>query len=531
MASGDSASYAKLNAAGVRVDTTVRTTAAIPAKPSEFLIQESDQSGISQSQYLKSSVGLTVLNPLVGGNISPMAAAIVGNILEYQEQLHAVGEMRTLLRQGSWGVDLNQDGVPEGFKFVYSQVNRGFEPLVIAGKTMSVAHFSNTLTLSIISSNPLAADYTLTVTEEAFFVSGFGMVKAVRKAIDSFGTAATPEYTLLLESGLIEGQSWVDFLTDYKLLTIPLDHEEIVYVPAQGKYFASIPENAAGIKNAIAAIDPVTGLIQFTPLDGNPSGIAPSFDGAYLYVALRSTGDLVKLSLPSLTEVGRLRIASDDPLIGLSNVPLKLYPSPVEQNLVVVGTTPGLGLSSMNIAVVSNMSVISTRMSPEFNAAVFNSAGTILYAATGSYPDTLKMSSFSLSSGVLTLANEVAYPDIYQYGAEMHLLDSSLIQGTKVFDLSLTFLGNFESNSTSIVKGNRVISATSLNSPGTGTTDIAIVDVSTRQIISRLNMGNQIDYGGPLRSGPQHQLAMSSGFFTGGSTFHTLRLVNSSLLP
>ena len=119
------------------------------------------------------------------------------------------------------------------------------------------------------------------------------MVKAVRSAIDSEGSIE-PLNTLVLGTATIAGKDWNDYLTDWKSIAISLEHNELIYVATHGKYYASIPLSANVSPNSIASIDPASGSVTYTPVAGDPYAIAASVDGNYLYVSLRSTGDVVQ---------------------------------------------------------------------------------------------------------------------------------------------------------------------------------------------------------------------------------------------
>jgi sugar lactone lactonase YvrE len=84
--------------------------------------------------------------------------------------------------------------------------------------------------------------------------------------------------------------------------TVAVTISDMVYAPAHDRIYASIPADAGARQNTVVAIDPHTGEITGSVLVGSdPDRLALSDDGSTLWVSLRATGQVRRLSLPGLT--------------------------------------------------------------------------------------------------------------------------------------------------------------------------------------------------------------------------------------
>ncbi|MCJ0764093.1 hypothetical protein [Variovorax terrae] len=353
LAHGDQWIYAKLAANGNTFDTVIRSVAfdtsaptgvrefaqpAATSNPSYVTVTETDGEGSNVTHYSKSSSGLTIVG-LPDTSIPAAARNVIRTITEYPDVLYPEGSLRTIRREGSWGADLNGDGVPEGFRLTFTQIFRGFETLTFSGKNLSTAHFSNTLTLAIVSSNaavPVAPP--IIATEETYFASQFGMVQAVREAHDGNGKVITARHTLKLTSATVAGKLWSDHLNALRdqattTFVVSLEHNAIVADPLRGVYYATVPAFAETGADSIATVNANSGTVSYTAkLNLNPRSIAISGDGSTLYVA--GSGTLVRYRLPALTEVSRVTLPTDSFLGALDAESIAV--SPVDASVVAV---------------------------------------------------------------------------------------------------------------------------------------------------------------------------------------------------
>ena len=85
--------------------------------------------------------------------------------------------------------------------------------------------------------------------------------------------------------------------------TVAVDTNDIVFDPFTRKLYASIPSTASQVTgNSIVSIDPITGKIG-TPvfIGSEPTRLAVSDDGSYLYAVISGANAVRRMSLPDMT--------------------------------------------------------------------------------------------------------------------------------------------------------------------------------------------------------------------------------------
>ena len=123
---------------------------------------------------------------------------------------------------------------------------------------------------------------------------------------------------------------------------ISIPNNDIVYNPADGLLYASVPPEAlGGPGNSVVGIDPTTGNIARTIFAGsNPDQMALSTDGTQLFVALDGAGDVAQINLVSGSVVNQFPVSSVSPY---SNLKTYLAAVPGMPNSVAVASTPTTG--------------------------------------------------------------------------------------------------------------------------------------------------------------------------------------------
>lgn len=395
MGSEDSWSYARLNANGGATGSTItrRVTKGSDAAGS-VTITESEAGNSFDSNYIVSTAGLQLTNPL--GTVPAAVSNVVGAILEYATPLYPAGSTRRHIRSGSWGEDLDGDGVVESFRFEYAQTFVGFELARFGALDLtSVARFRNVMQLTLRPTTPGFADYSVTYTEEAWFAPKIGMVKAVRSASDSTGVTIEPTHTLGFASARVGGVDWSvtppPATLDGQARDVPLVHNDLVYDPLRNRFYASIPDSQAQ-GNSIATIDPVTGQVTHSgPIGSQPDALAIAADSSALYVGLNGSGEVLKLALPGMTVLGRTRLLSD-PNFGQSRAET-LSVSPVDANAVAVSMASITNGQHAGVGLLRNMVMQPRVIGAEVarNLIAFDETGTGLYGFAS------QTSSFELS--------------------------------------------------------------------------------------------------------------------------------------
>ena len=99
---------------------------------------------------------------------------------------------------------------------------------------------------------------------------------------------------------------------DHRQVSLPIQARDLAYEPASNRLYASVPSTAAAHANMVLAIDPLTGVVVDSVLvGGSPGKLALSDDGSALWVALDATGQVRRVSLPSLALAGSFSLGAN----------------------------------------------------------------------------------------------------------------------------------------------------------------------------------------------------------------------------
>ena len=387
MSAGDVWNYNDINSAGTTVGTYVRQITAGPDSAGNTSLTESGGGFTDVTNYVVSADGLLLSAPLEGA-APASAASIVGSLFEYVTPFYPQGETRLHVRSGSWGEDLEGDGISESFLLEYSQVFVGFESIQFDALSLTnVAHFRNVVELTLRPTVSGNTDYTITTTEETWFAPNLGLVKSVPNTVDSDGFTLEPTHTLAFSSATVNGVNWTTAAPptptlDGQVLDVPLVHNALVYDSVLNRYYASIPSSVVGNGNSIATIEPVTGQVTYSaPIGSEPNAMAIAAEGSVLYVGLDGSGDVVKLALPTMTELGRTMLVNDT-FFGQS-LAANIAVSPVDATVVAVSMAWSRVHSSghAGVALLRDMVMQPNRTQTHTgsNLVTFDATGMTLY--------------------------------------------------------------------------------------------------------------------------------------------------------
>ncbi len=302
----------------------------------DVVVAETEAGSTDTATYRRTANGIVNVDPLAGA-APPAARTLVGDLLEFPEPFYAVGETRQVIRQGSWGADLDGDNVAESFRLEFAHVLVGFETLVLPRGSAETAHFRSTTTLTLSPSSLAQRVVTVTATEDSWWAPGIGMVRAQRVATDSDGVTVIPAYTLIIASGSVGGAALFAVPPDGTVQKIALVHNALVYDALRNRYYASIPGSVVGNGNSIAAIDPTTGAVSYSAAVGSePFALGLAADGSALYVGLNGSGEVIRLRLPDLLELSRTRLPV--PAFFGQLLAETIAVSPVDPDVVAVST-------------------------------------------------------------------------------------------------------------------------------------------------------------------------------------------------
>ncbi len=488
----------------------------------------------SETHYLRTTAGL-VINAEKDASLPPGAARIIGQILEYPDPVRVGGGARVSLRQGPWGEDLNGDGVEEGFRLTFTQIFRGTESLTFAGSDLSVLHFSNTVTLTLFSSDPTVPAVTVVTTEESYLAGTFGLVRAIREARDENGAVIVPRYTLEIDSGTAGGVSWADYLSPPSpVTTLALSHNAIVFDTGRGLYYASVPNGSSTNANSIATVNPASGTVSFSaPLALNPGAMAISSDNSILYVY--ANNNLIRLALPGLTETGRVPLPG--PGFCGNNSAERIAVSPLDASVVAVSLA-NAGCSPRHEGVVLYRNLVEqpnrTQGHTGSNEIAFAPNGTELFGLNTETTEWGLRRIAVLPNG-LTQTSVVATSG--NFGINWRTLDASasqIVLGDAVHSTgNLARQGSLPGQSCRLAT-NRILCIVTPTPGGFALSEqIIVVDPATQLPISTLRFGTNdfVTWTLRLTPGPAGKVAISDTGFTGSLPFTSLRIFSNALLP
>jgi hypothetical protein len=159
----------------------------------------------------------------------------------------------------------------------------------------------------------------------------------VRSVRDGAGASIGGVQTLVLTGGTVGGRTLFLPEPDGTLRVLALAHRSLVYDALRNRYYASVPGSVPLNGNSIASIDPATGAVSYSqPVGSEPAALAISADGSVLYAGLDGSGDVLRLRLPDMAELGRTRLPAPE-LYG-QLLAESIAVSPADAGVVAVST-------------------------------------------------------------------------------------------------------------------------------------------------------------------------------------------------
>lgn len=312
VAAGDKAIYG--SGSGVNQIDVQREVTVGPDADGRFTVVESVPGSSTivpeVERWQRRAEGLVAFDVL-GDDAPPGVKALLGELLVFPTPFRPVGSVRRLVRQGSFGADLDGDGRNESFRFEFSQLFVGFSTGTRAGRPEKRAQFRNTITLTIETSRADVPPVTVVEVEQPVFAEHTGLISMPRSALVDGVEIQPHNGPTLLKSGTLGGR---DVTTAWNAATtknLALRHYDLVYEPLHKVYYAGTAHDDTRGPGAVARIDPATGGVAFSePLGGDVRSIAVAADGSTLYAGVFGRAEIVRLSLPDLAVVQRMPIAA-----------------------------------------------------------------------------------------------------------------------------------------------------------------------------------------------------------------------------
>lgn len=274
---------------------------------------------------------------------APMLAAL-GKLLLLPSPFHAIGTTRVQFRSGSYGADLDGDGVVESFRFEYRQTMVGEEQLAGPRGPITALHIRDELLLTVVPSRRSQPELLASATSDIWLAKGLGHVREQVRSIGSEGRDAFPPYTLSLASLQISGVDALDTTLVRDVRSIALVHRDLVYDAARRRYYASVPGSVVGQGNRVASIDADSGVVSDSGVVGSdPGALALAGDGASLYVGLDGSSEVLRLALPGMTELSRTALPAGGfggPVVAQTLAASPTAPGTVAVAMAYTGTSP-----------------------------------------------------------------------------------------------------------------------------------------------------------------------------------------------
>ena len=379
LGNGDTLTYDKTKGSTVIAGAVKRTTSAFSG--SDTVVTEVDEGVSTSYTYRRTANGILAIDPL--GRDAPAAVrTLVGNVLEYPEPFFAIGAVRTVIRQGGFGADLDGDGIQESFRLEIKQSLVGLETLPLPVGTAEMAHFTTISTLTISPSRQSSEVSTVVTTENSWFAPGIGLARANYVSTRPDGTVEEPFYSIAVVGGRVEGETLFALLPGVSSsIRVTLTHNALVFDAPRNRYYASVAGSVVEQGNSIASIEPTTGAITYSAAVGSePSAMAISGDGNSLFVGLNGSGEVVKLRLPDMVELSRTRLPADS-FYGQTQAEA-IAASPTEPDVVAVSTfANNLSPKHRGVVLIRNGVVQAgkTQGHTGSNLVVFDAGGQFVY--------------------------------------------------------------------------------------------------------------------------------------------------------
>ena len=252
---------------------------------------------------------------------------------------------------------------------------------------------------------------------------------------------------------------------------VPFASNDMVYNPANGLLYLSVPSSTVGLGNSVIGLDPATGnLIRQVWVGSNPNKLALSTDGTQLFVGLDGAGAVAQVNLLSGKVVNQFSVGTGEGITGVQYTAFYMAAVPGQPNsvVVVIGAPGSLGGTGTGLAIFDS----GVPRSAPWNAYPYG-AGPICFGANSS---TIYMSNGTSIYQLTVGATGVSAP------STLATVPSALGNSIQ-FDNGRIYLAN-----------GAVVDATSGSL--LGAFNVPIVDTSTGPIVSDSSLGLAF-YGSP----------------------------------
>jgi hypothetical protein len=198
-----------------------------------------------------------------------------------------------------------------------------------------------------------------------------------------------------------------------KVLTLDLPANDLVWDPYARRIYASLPSSYGVNGNTIAVINPFNGAVSSYHFAGSePTKLALSSDGKYLYAGLNGSGSVQRFILPSFAPDINVNLDSNNSVVGVAG--LAVSPGDSHTFAVILGNNC-CGTSQGPLDFFHDTQLLANKVTnPEFSNIVFANANTLFGYNNG----TLSEVAVSATGGkVGTTWNGLVQGSNIRYGA------------------------------------------------------------------------------------------------------------------
>lgn len=385
--------------------------------------------------------------------------------------------------------DLDGDSINENATVNSEVTVAAFENIAVAAGTFNnAAKFVTTLKFTgVLTSNNTA--YTVTITQTEWLASGIGLVKRITRT-DVQLSAGSGSETVTEE--LSQGAGFYAPLESgqAQIAEVPQTVNDIVYDPISKKIYASVPGSAGTNGNSIAVINPDTVKVEMIiPIGTEPTKLAVSDDGQFLYVALNGTaGSIKRLNIPTLTPESEFLLGTDPSAPAPPAAPGSPPPSPYSFYAQNIAVQPGHPLViAVAMKSVTNYGTVGifdngvrrTQTSPAYTTSIesiaFSSDPGILYGTDG----WMNFYTMAIDSNGVTITNTTSFSTYSNVGGNIKYDNGRIYYestGQILDPVTKTLLGSYP---LPIAAGPDFIEPDS----GTGTTSLISENISPARVI------------------------------------------------
>ena len=314
---------------------------------------------------------------------------------------------------------------------------------------------------------------------------------------------------------------------DGQALDVGITHNALVYDSVRNLYYASVPGSVIGSGNSIATIDPATGQVTHSaPVGSEPNALAIAADASVLYVGIDGSGDVAKLALPSMAELGRVKLVTD-PFFGQSHAET-IAVSPADATVAAVSMAwSGSSPRHAGVALLRDlvMQPKRTQRHTGSNLITFDAAGATLYGQNNESTEFGLRRIQVLADGLVQDLVVTAAPGS---GRALSFAGNRVVSGRSLYDTqALTVAGAISGASDCWAQrsGTQLLCLSDFSAPGR-----VLVASSATFVIgaSLVYATSEQDTSRRLVQGPADQVAVS---YTSIFSTPKIRLFSSAQLP